>query len=232
MRKVNPDLIKSIEELSHKMRLEIIELAYQVGKNGAHVGGSLSSVEIFATLYKGFINFYPESIERRDRLIVSKGHAALAHYCVLESIGLLTKKEVSTFKKNGSHFMAHSKRDITKGLEFSNGSLGLGISFAVGVALSCKMKGINNHIYVLLGDGESNEGIVWEALMFAKHYNLTNLTIILDYNHLQVDGFVEDVMNPGSLSDKFTAFGFNTIKADGHSVTSLLEAFDKRYNTP
>lgn len=227
----NRELIKSIEELSHKMRLNIIELAYRAGKNGAHLGGSLSVVEILATLYKAFIKYDPENFEKRDRLILSKGHAALALFCALEGIGMLTKKEILTFKENGSYYIAHAKRDIRKGLEFSGGSLGLGISFAVGVALACQQKENKSQIFVVIGDGECNEGVVWEALMFAKHYNLKNLTIVLDYNHLQVDGFLKDVMNTGSLNDKFSAFGFNTIYADGHCVKSLLNAFEIRDET-
>lgn len=224
----NSNLIKSIEEMSLKMRLRIIELAYKAGNKGAHLGGSLSSVEILATLYNAILQIDFSNFEKRDRLILSKGHAALAQYCALESIGILTKEETDTFEDNGSHFVSHSKRDIHKGLEFSGGSLGLGMSFAAGIALSCKSKGFQNQIYVLLGDGECNEGIVWEALMFAKHYNLTNLTVIVDHNHLQSDGFIEAVIDTESLKGKFAAFGFNTTEVDGHSASGLLKAFEQR----
>jgi transketolase len=210
------------------MRLRIVELTYQAGKKGAHLGGSLSSVEILATLFKSVINNHTVRSDERDRVIVSKGHAALALYCALESVGLLSKEETNTFENNGSSLMSHAKRDINKGIEFSGGSLGLGISYAVGVALACKAKAIQNQIFVLLGDGECNEGIVWEALMCAKNYNLTNLTVIIDHNHLQSDGFTEDVMNPFSLIDKLVSFGFSAITADGHSVKDLLEAFGRR----
>jgi len=224
----NQQSINSIEKISHEIRLRIVELTFQSRKYGAHIGGSLSSVEILATLFHSVVQNKPNSIEERDRVILSKGHAALALYCVLESVGLLSKEELDTFEGNGSQFLAHAKRDITKGLEFSGGSLGLGISYAVGVALACKAKGINNQIYVLLGDGECDEGLVWEALMCVKNYNLTNFTAIVDFNHLQADGFTEEVMNTDSLFDKFTAFGFKTIETDGHSIKDLVGAFGKR----
>ena len=174
------------------------------------------------------MNNNPNRFEERDRFILSKGHAALALYCALECVGVLSKEETNTFELDGSSYMAHSKRDITKGIEFAGGSLGLGISYAVGVALACKGRAIQNQIFVLLGDGECDEGLVWEALMCAKNYNLTNLTVIIDHNHLQSDGYTEDVMNQLSLIDKLVAFGFNAIAADGHSVQDLLEAFGRR----
>ncbi len=225
---IDNNSLKSIQEMSKAMRLRIIELTYNAGNKGAHLGGSLSSVEIFATLYKAILKIDFSDFEKRDRLILSKGHAAMAQYCALESIGILTKEETDTFEDNGSHFVSHSKRDILKGLEFSGGSLGLGISYAAGVALSCKSKGYQNQIYVILGDGECNEGIVWEALMFAKHYNLTNLTVIVDHNHLQSDGFIEEVIDTESLKGKFNAFGFNAVEVDGHSPIELLKAFGQR----
>lgn len=224
-------LINSIEKMSHKMRIRIIELAFQAGKRGAHLGGSLSSVEILATLFKLVKHYDPSCPDERDRIIISKGHAALALYCALECAGILSEEEINTFENNGSCYIAHAKRDITKGIEFSGGSLGLGISYAVGVALACKAKAIQNQIYVLLGDGECDEGLVWEALMCIKNYNLTNFNIIVDRNHLQADGSTEDVMNPVSLFEKFVAFGFNTIETNGHSVKDLLEAFNRRDTT-
>ena len=225
---INKETVQSIVEMSNTMRLRMMDLTYKAGKNGSHIGGSLSSVEILATLYKTILHIDFSDFEKRDRLILSKGHAALAQYCALENIGILSKEETDTFEDNGSYYISHSKRDIRKGLEFSGGSLGLGMSFAVGVALSCRLKGFKNHIYVILGDGECNEGIIWEALMSVANYNLVNLTVIVDQNNLQVDGSTETVMNMGSLKDKFNSFGFNTIETDGHSVTDLLQAFGNR----
>lgn len=224
----NQQSIKDLEKVAHELRLRIVELTFLSKKNGAHIGGSLSSVETLVTLYHSIIRNRPNGMEERDRVILSKGHAALALYCALESIGLITKEELDTFEDNGSQFLAHAKRDITKGLEFSGGSLGLGISYAVGVALACKAKGLNNQIYVLLGDGECDEGLVWEALMCVNNYNLTNFTVIVDCNHLQSDGSTEEVMNLESLHDKFTAFGFKSTEVDGHSIKDLLVAFNER----
>lgn len=225
MKQLTSEIIKSIEEISLRVRIEIIELAYLAGKNSAHCGGSLSSVEILTTLYHLFLKRDNNNLENRDRLIISKAHASLVQYCVLASVGLLTHDEIYTFEQNGSNFTVHAKKDIKKGFEFSGGSLGLGISYAVGVAYACKMKSLPSHVYVLLGDGECNEGIVWESLMFAKHNKLDNLTVIIDYNHLQADGNVEDVLDTSPLLDKFKSFGFNTIIVDGHSITELSTAF-------
>ena len=214
-----------LEKICHDIRINIIELAYRAGKNSAHCGGSLSAVEILATLYHEFLKWDAEDLENRDRVIISKAHASLVQYCVLESIGKLTIEELYTFEQSGSHFTVHAHKDIEKGLEFSGGSLGLGMSYAVGVAFALKEKGSKARVYVLLGDGECDEGIVWEAMLFAKHNALSNLTVIVDHNHLQADGFVEDVLDTANMADKFRAFGFHTIELDGHSIEALSEAY-------
>ena len=215
------DKEKIIQDVSW-IRKRILKLAKNAGANGSHLGGSLSIVEVLAVLYsiieRGAI------LENRDRFILSKGHGALALYCMLEKKGLLTKEETDTFESNGTDFFAHAKRNIEKGIEFSGGSLSLGISFAIGVALACKSKGINNHVYVLVGDGECNEGLLWESIMAAANFQLNNLTVIVDCNSLQSDGFTKDIMNLSSLAKKFTSFGFNTIEIDGHSIDQLYES--------
>jgi transketolase len=222
--------IDDLMKMSHSMRLRILELAYKAGKNGSHIGGGLSSIEIFATIYGSVLKynvsdpFNPD----RDRFIVSKGHCAIALYVALEYVGFLTKEETDTFEVNGSHFYAHASRDLSKGIEFSGGSLSLGISYAVGVALSCKRARLKNHIYVLLGDGECDEGLVWEASMAAAHYNLNNLTVIVDRNGFQSDGFTLDVMNKASLADKFASFGFHAQNIDGHNLEQFIASFEIR----
>lgn len=215
----------SLETICNDIRIGIIERSFMAGKNSAHVGGSLSAVEIMAVLFHKVLK-RPDDLEQRDRFVLSKGHASLALYCTLESVGLLTKEEVDTFEQNGSHYTAHAKKDILKGIEFSGGSLGLGISYAVGVAHALKMKGNNAHVFSILGDGECNEGIVWETLMYAKHQNLDNLVVIVDHNHLQADGPTEEVMNTFSLADKLNAFGFYTQEVDGHSTDEMMNAFN------
>jgi transketolase len=217
--------MNDLEKICHDIRLNIIELAYRAGKNSAHCGGSLSAVEILATLYHRYLKWDVTDLENRDRVIISKAHASLVQYCVLESVGRLTKEELYTFEQSGSRYTVHAHKDIEKGLEFSGGSLGLGMSYAVGVAYALKEKGSNARVYVLLGDGECDEGIVWEALMFAKHNALANLIVIVDHNHLQADGFIEDVLDTTNLADKFKAFGFQTIELNGHSIDELSEAY-------
>ena len=214
-----------LNAICRQVRIDIIEAAYRAGNHNAHCGGSLSAVEILVTLYHQFVRRDSSNSENRDRMIISKAHASLAQYCVLKSCGVLNHADLETFEQNGSDYTVHAHRDLEKGFEFSGGSLGLGLSFAVGVAKALKDKQSDRRVYVLLGDGECNEGIVWEAMMFASHYKLNNLTVIVDHNHLQADGFVEDVLDSSSLADKFRAFGCDTIEVDGHDVVALLNAF-------
>lgn len=211
------------------IRKRILELAFKAGSNGSHLGGSLSAVEILNTLYHSGFNFNPAD-ESRDRLILSKGHAALALYCELESVGIITKEDAETFEQNGTTLFAHAKKNIAKGIEFSGGSLSLGISYAVGVALACKSKGINNRIFVLLGDGECDEGLVWEAVMSAVNYHLDNLTFIVDCNGLQSDGYTKDVMDHSPLEKKFEGFGCKVVSVDGHSEKAVAEAYKVKSN--
>lgn len=211
------------------IRKRILELAFKAGSNGSHLGGSLSAVEILNTLYHSGFSFNPAD-EARDRLILSKGHAALALYCVLESVGIITKEDAETFEQNGTTLFAHAKKNIAKGIEFSGGSLSLGISYAVGVALACKSKGINNRIFVLLGDGECDEGLVWEAVMSAVNYHLDNLTVIVDCNGLQSDGYTKDVMDHSPLEKKFEGFGCKVVSVNGHSEKEVAEAYKVKSN--
>lgn len=205
-----------------KVRRRIIELAFKAGKNGAHTGGSLSLVEILCTLYS-LRKRNISTDESRDRVILSKGHGALALYSVLEQYGYLNSKQTDTFESNGTHYFAHASRNTQEGIEFSGGSLSLGISFAVGVALACRAKALNNHVYVIVGDGECDEGLLWEAAMSISNFHLENVTIIVDCNKLQSDGFTDEVMNTDSLADKLRAFGFNTFEIDGHSINQLSQ---------
>ena len=219
---ITQDLLNSLQEETRWIRRRIIEIAYKAGKNGAHLGGSLSIVEILSVLYAQINNLNDEN---RDRIILSKGHAALALYSILEYKGVLTREETETFETNGTHFYAHAPRNIGKGIEFSGGSLSLGASFGGGGALACRKKRLCNRIYIILGDGECDEGLVWEAAMSMSNYKLNNIIIIVDCNGLQLDGKTDDVMNSGSLEDKFTAFGFDVDVIDGHNLEALYYAF-------
>lgn len=216
--------MNELEKICRDIRLRIVESTYRAGKNCAHVGGSLSAVEILAVLYHAVLR-EGDVPEDRDRFILSKGHGSLALYCTLESKGLLSREDVDSFEQDGSRYTAHARKDIARGIEFSGGSLGLGVSYAVGVAHALKMKGSPARVYTLLGDGECDEGMVWEALMYASHYKLDNLTVIVDHNHMQADGLVGEVMDTGSLADKFAAFGFASRVVDGHDVKALADAF-------
>lgn len=227
--------IEQLDKLALQLRRRALEVALRSGKNGAHLGGGLSLIEVFATLYGKVLkyNVAQPLNEERDRLIVSKGHCVLAYYTALEFVGYLTKEDIDSFESNGSHFHGHATRNLQYGIEFSGGSLSMGLSFAVGVAIAAKKKAINNRVYAIVGDGECDEGLVWEAAMSASNYRLDNLTVIVDCNGLQYDGLTKDVMNHLSLVEKFRAFGFFTIEVDGHDCNALYEAFQKRNkNTP
>lgn len=213
------------------LRKRIVDLSFMAGKNGSHLGGCLSLVEILEALFS-ILKREETAIEIRDRLILSKGHGALALFCALEQNGLLTHSEIETFESNGSNYFAHAKRDVGKGVEFSGGSLSLGLSYAVGVALACKAKGYKNRVYTIVGDGECDEGLVWESLMFASKYQLNNLTMIVDCNGLQSDGFTKDIMDTYPLPNKLSAFGFDVDVVDGHDVDALVAAFKKNDNKP
>lgn len=228
---MNKEMIERINSLAHAIRVDIIKTGYLAGKKGAHFGGSLSLAEILATLYHSFIRFDKADLEHRDRVILSKGHAALALYCTLYEKGVISKEDLGSFENNGSDFVAHSKRIVEKGLDFAGGSLSLGMSFSTGVALACKKKGYNSHIYTILGDGELDEGLVWESLLFANQHKLNNLTIIVDHNHLQADGAIEDVIDTAPLAEKFYSFGFEAKQVDGHNVEELYDAISSTRET-
>ena len=220
---ISDDKLRKLTAVAKGIRRNIIDTGYLAGKKGAHFGGSLSMAEILAVLYSDFVNYDTSNLEARDRVILSKGHAALALYCALFEKGLLTKEDLGSFEQNGSEFVAHSKRNLQKGIGFSGGSLSLGCSYAVGVAYACRLKGLANKVYVILGDGELDEGLVWESLLFASHKKLDNLVLIIDHNHLQADGAIEDVLDTAPLKEKLLAFGYDVFVADGHSVEDMYK---------
>lgn len=223
-----------LKELSEDIRKSVIDMAFAAGKNGSHIGPALSTVEIFAALYGKVLKFdtkFPNA-DNRDRVIISKGHCVLAYYSALYYAGFISKEDLKSFETNGSHFHGHAMRNLANGIEFSGGSLSMGMSFAVGVALACKKKNLHNRVFVLVGDGECDEGLIWEAAMSASHYHLDNLTVIVDQNKLQYDGKTTEVMNHDDLAQKFQAFGFDTVKVDGHDPYKLAIAFEKTSDKP
>ena len=218
--------IERISDLAKKMRRSAIEMGYAAGKKGAHFGGGLSCIEILACLYGGIMDVdskQPDK-EKRDIFIMSKAHGTLALYTALAHTGFFQTDDLKTFTLNESELSGHPVTNIRRGIEFSGGSLGMGFSQGVGVALGYRRKHIDNHIFVLLGDGECDEGSVWEAAMSAAHFKLDRLIVIVDNNRLQYDGTTAEVMNLISLKEKFSAFGFETYEVDGHDVSELCSA--------
>lgn len=221
-------------DLAKKIRLSALKMAYKSGKNGAHLGAGLSTVEIMAALYDGVLKFdiNNKNDVNRDRLVVSKGHCVLSYYSALHLVGFLSEREIESFETNGSHFHGHAMRNLDKGIEFSGGSLSLGMSFAIGQALACKKHGLSCRIFTIVGDGECDEGLIWEAAMSAANYKLNNFILIVDRNKLQYDGLTADVMNQIDLGEKFCAFGFDVRIVDGHNVETLKETLNKPSNRP
>lgn len=223
-----------ISELAHTLRLRALKMAYECGNNGSHLGGGLSAIEIFAVLYGSILRFDISNPlnNDRDRLIVSKGHCVLAYYTALKEAGFFSEDDLKSFEVNGSGLHGHACRTPEKGIEFSGGSLGMGLTYAIGVALAGKINNLPYNVYAIIGDGECNEGIIWESLMSAAHFNLSNLTVIVDNNKLQYDGAVTDIMNMGNLKSKFESFGFQVSDVDGHNVRELFESFSRNRIKP
>ncbi|MBQ8172194.1 MAG: transketolase [Oscillospiraceae bacterium] len=212
--------------MSRRMRLDALDMALASGNNGSHLGGSLSCIEILAVLYGEVLNY---SIDQpldpqRDRFIPSKNHCVLAHIPALAEAGFITHDEVLEFQKDGGRLTGYPKRQEI-GLEYSGGSLGMAVSVGVGLALSAREKERRTKVYILMGDGELNEGSVWEAFMSAAHYKLSNLTVIIDRNHLSYDGNTEDVMGIDDLAGKMQSFNWHVVSCNGHSTQELLIAF-------
>lgn len=222
--------IKLIEEKAKLIRREIIKMLGEA-KSG-HPGGSLSAADILATLYFDELKHDPTNPhwEGRDRFVLSKGHAAPVLYSTLALNGYFDLSVLPTLRKMGSILQGHPDMNKVPGVEMSTGSLGQGFSTAVGMALSFKMYHQDNRVYALLGDGESQEGIIWEAAMSAAHYKLDNLVAILDNNGLQIDGRCTEVMCLGSLGAKWKAFGFHVIEIDGHDIQDIQTALKEARN--
>ncbi len=219
--------------LALKTRCRVLELGLLAGKHGSHLGSGMSIVDILSVLYGSVLEVSKDNLisPERDRFILSKGHGAVALYAALEQKGFLTPEETRTFESNGTAYFAHAHRDLTRGIEFSGGSLSLGMSFSVGVALSCKRAGMNNRVVVLVGDGECDEGLVWESAMAAGNFSLSNLTVIVDCNGMQSDGKKSEIMNHFSVANKFRAFGFEVTEIDGHQHQAIEAALRLRHES-
>ncbi|MBE6053822.1 MAG: transketolase [Clostridium sartagoforme] len=223
-------MIKNVEELkalAKTVRKDIVSMLTE--SRSGHPGGSLSAADILTTLYFGEMNIDPKNPkdENRDRFVLSKGHAAPVLYSVLARRGYFPVEELNTLRKINSRLQGHPSMKSLPGVDMSTGSLGQGISVSVGMALAGKLDNKEYRIYTLLGDGELEEGQVWEAAMSAAHYKLDNLTAFVDFNGLQIDGDITKVMNPSPIDKKFEAFGWNVLVIDGHDIEEIQNAIEK-----
>ena len=221
--------IKKIKNFALAVRKNILEMAVSAGASSAHFGGALSITEIISTLfaYQMKIDNKNPNWEDRDRFILSKGHACLAYYAALCETGYISHEELKTFEKNDSNLLGHPVINRKLGIDFSNGSLGMGLSLGIGVAISSKKKKKNFNVYVIVGDGECNEGSVWEAAMAAPNFKLENLYVIVDKNNFQQTGSNKEIMNVDNLKDKWSSFGWHTTEINGHNVKEIYEYFQQ-----
>ena len=221
------ELIKDLEEKARRFRVQVIKMIYRA--QSGHPGGSLSCMDILTALYFHHLRINPQepAWENRDRFVLSKGHAAPALYVVLAELGYFPKETLFTLRQLGSILQGHPDMRKTPGVEMSTGSLGNGLSVGIGMALGARLARKNYHVYALVGDGEVDEGGIWEAAMAASKYKLDNLTAICDFNRVQLDGPIEEIMPLDPLPEKWEAFNWNVIEMDGHNMGEILDALDK-----
>ena len=217
---------EELEALAKRIRLSVCKMTWQSGLKGAHLGGSMSVTEILAVLYGDVLRYDVKNplSPSRDRLILSKAHAAVALYAALREAGFLSQEDLDHALQGDSPFFEHPMRMPEKGIEFSGGSLGQGLSLGMGTALGLRKKGLDSRVYVILGDGECDEGSVWEAAAAVIHFGLDNVTVIVDDNGLQFDGRKEDILKAGELKDRWASLGFDVVTVDGHDVEALRSA--------
>lgn len=216
-----------MEKMAKQLRRHIITMIATAGSG--HPGGSLSSADIITALYFGIMRHDPSDPQwsERDRFVLSKGHAAPVLYAALAECGYFPVEELSTLRKLDSRLQGHTDRILTPGVEMSSGSLGQGLSFGIGIALAGKLDAGDYRVYVLLGDGECDEGQIWEGAMAASHFKVDNLMVIVDHNEQQLDGWNRDIMNLEPLPDRWRSFGWHVIEIDGHDVNQILQAAEE-----
>jgi transketolase len=219
--------IPELEKMAKQLRRDVITMIATAGSG--HPGGSLSAADIVTALYFKAMRHDPKNPQwpDRDRFVLSKGHAAPVLYAALAECGYFPVEELSTLRKLGSRLQGHTDRTLTPGVEMSAGSLGQGLSYGIGMALAGRLDKKNYRVYVLLGDGECEEGQVWEAAMFGPHHKMDNITAIVDHNDLQLDGRVCDIMAIEPLTDKWRAFNWNVLEINGHDMKEILQALKK-----
>ena len=224
------DNLEELKRIANNIRIDIINQVYWA--RSGHPGGALSIADIMAVLFFYQMNINPKDPDwyERDRLILSKGHSSPALYASLAESGFIDKEELKTFRKIESRLQGHPDCNKLPGVDMTAGSLGQGLSIANGMAIASKLNKMNNKIYCILGDGECEEGQIWEAAMSANKYHLDNLCVILDNNNLQIDGTIREVKAVSLLEEKWKSFGFYTLKCDGNSIEELVETFNKIKN--
>ncbi len=223
MNNSSDESINKIKIFALNIRKKILDMSLIAGADSSHFGGALSIVEIVSVLFSDIMRINKKNPlwEDRDRFILSKGHACLAYYAALNEIGYISDDELKTFEKNESNLLGHPVINRNLGIEFSNGSLGMGLSLGIGVCLGLKKKNMKNQVYVVLGDGECNEGSIWEGAMSASNFNLDNLTVVVDHNKFQQTGSNDEIMKLNNLREKWISFGWETIEIDGHDIEKL-----------
>ena len=205
-------------------------MAFHGGSSSAHIGGALSLAEIVAVIFGSAANFCKNKKETQDSFILSKGHACLAYYASLVEFGFIEEEEMEKFEKDESIFMGHPIKNLEKYINFSTGSLGIGLSTGVGLSMGKKKRGLKNNVYVIIGDGECNEGIIWEAAMCASHFKLDNLKVVLDLNSYQQTGSTNFIMNTSDMYEKWRSFNWDVQIVDGHSTRELEEKINQKAN--
>jgi transketolase len=222
--------VPDLEKMAKQLRRHVINMIATAGSG--HPGGSLSAADIVTALYFNILRHDPKEPRwhDRDRFVLSKGHAAPILYAALAESGYFPVEELSTLRKLGSRLQGHTDRTLTPGVEMSAGSLGQGLSYGIGIALAGRLDKRGYHVYVLLGDGECEEGQIWEAAMSAPHFQLDNLTAVVDQNGIQLDGRCCDIMGIEPLADKWRAFNWHVIEIDGHDMSQVLSALKEAGN--
>ena len=222
---------QDLQEKAKNIRKSIVEMVYSAASG--HPGGSLSITDVFTALYFNELRIDVKNPkdENRDRVVLSKGHCSPALYSTLAEKGFFPKEDLNTFRKVDSYLQGHPDMKKIPGVDMTSGSLGQGLSIANGMALAGKLDNKDYRVYCICGDGEIQEGQIWEAAMSSSHYKLDNVCVIVDNNNLQIDGSVEDVMNPHPIDKKFESFGFNVLVINGHDFDEIIDAFEKAKQT-
>ena len=219
------DRIAGLEEMARRCRIDIVNMTHAAG--AGHPGGSLSAIDCMVALYGSILRFDTNNPDwtDRDRFVMSKGHARPAMYALLHQMGVLEESDLLSFRTLGSVCQGHGDMNWTSGVDFSAGSLGMGLSFGLGCAISARMDSSERSIWVMLGDGETQEGQIWEAVMAANYHEVNNLRVIVDRNRIQNDDYMSVQMEIGDIGSKFESFGWNVREVDGHDMAQLVESF-------